>query len=182
MSREGMGGYLADFGILSCNENPYLPCLDSLGFTWADAVALIDQQKVFVSKCYRKRTVYLSPEVYFLLKECRKSRLMTTDAAALYEILVAVPMESGALKRLVPLEKKAYDKALSFLLEESYVTALRNGTWKLPNWSCYVYGTAAEWEVLAEKPMASNDPMARLYAILGKTMPGKEVAKLLTGA
>lgn len=174
--------YLNDFGILACNENPYLPCLDTLGFTWADAVALIDRQQVFVCKLYRKRTVYLSAELYFLLKQCRTPHPMTEDATALYEVLSAVPMESGDLKRLVPLEKKAYDRALNFLLEEGYITAIRNGTWKLSNWSCYVYGLAAEWERLAEKPAVCHDPETRLRTILSKTLSEKEVAKLLRGA
>ena len=182
MSYKEMGQYLTNFGILFCNENPYLPCLDTLGFTWADAVALIDRQEVFVSKLYRKRTVYLSPEVYFLLRECRTPRPMTSDAGALYEVLAAAPMESGDLKRLVPLEKKAYDKALNFLQEEGYVTAVRNGTWKLSNWSCYVYGTALEWEKLAGKPIICDDSEARLRVILNKSMSEKEVAKLLRGA
>lgn len=182
MSAEGMLRYLNDFGILACNENPHLPCLNTLGFTWADAVALIDRQQVFVCKLYRKRTVYLSAEVYFLLKQCRIPRPMTGDANVLYEVLSAVPMESGDLKRLVLMEKKAYDKALSFLLEEGYITAVRNGTWKLSNWSCYVYGPAVVWEKLAEKPAVCHDPETRLHTILGKTMSEKEVAKLLQSA
>ncbi|SBW03155.1 hypothetical protein KL86CLO1_11743 [uncultured Eubacteriales bacterium] len=179
MSSKGMGQYLADFGILACNENPWLPSLDMLGFTWADAVALIDRQEVFVSKAWRRRTVYLSPEVYFLLKECREHRPMTTDAIALYDILLSAPMESADLKRLVPLQKRAFDKTLEFLMEECYVTALRNGTWKTSNWSSYVYGAAETWEALAHRPAPNADSWAALTAILGRTMPEREVAKLL---
>lgn len=182
MSSEGMGQYLADFGILACNENPWLPGLDVLGFTWADAVALIDRQEVFVSKAWRRRTAYLSPEVYFLFKECRTYQPMPTDAAALYDILLSAPMESADLKRLVPLEKRAYDKALEFLLEQCYVTVLRNGTWKTSHWSSYVYGTAGTWEALAHRPAPNADPKAALTAILRRTMPEREVAKLLEHA
>lgn len=175
----GMGQYLAQFGILACGENPWLPCLDTLGFTWADAVALIDRQEVFVSKVWRRRTVYLSPEVYFLLKKCWTRRPMPADSAALYEILLEVPMGNADLKRLVPLEKRACEKALEFLMEECYVTALRNGVWKTPNWSSYIYGTAEMWETLAPRAVPSADPRAALAAILGRSMPEREVAKLL---
>lgn len=42
MSAEALKTYLNMAGILSCNVNPYLPALDDIGCTWADAVALID--------------------------------------------------------------------------------------------------------------------------------------------
>lgn len=179
LGSDGMGRYLAEFGILACGENSWLPCLDTLGFTWADAVALIDRQEVFVSKVWRRRTVYLSPEAYFLLKECRTRRAMSADAAGLYEILLEVPMGSADLKRLVPLERRACDKALEFLMEECYVTALCNGVWKTPNWSSYIYGAAETWEALAPRAVPSVDPRAALTVILGRSMPEREVAKLL---
>ncbi|MGF0005842.1 AlkZ-related protein [Eubacteriales bacterium SGI.150] len=180
MSAEALKTYLNMAGILSCNVNPYLPALDDIGCTWADAVALIDTHEVFYCKNYRKRTIYLSPEVYYLLKACRTQRPMTDQAALLYALLEqSHGIETGELRENSLLGQKDFVKAMDFLLEQRYITAIANGTWLNLNWSTYRYGTARAWEGLApQPPEGSGDPAARLNAILSRSLPDGEIGRL----
>ena len=68
MRTNPLQSYLEINGILLCNRNPDLPALEDVGCTWQDVTELIDQHKLFYSKAFRKRTTYLSPEAYYLLK------------------------------------------------------------------------------------------------------------------
>ena len=170
-------------GILACNRNPYLPSLDDFGFAWGEMTALIDRKALFLSKFFRHRTVYLAPRVYFLLRQCRPRRPMPPDAASLYGILEnSPPLETGEWKQLSLLDHTRYQKAFQFLLEQRYATALANGSVLNPNWSTLKYGTAEAWEACSVSPPPSRDPEEELRAILGRTLPEGEVARLLRGA
>lgn len=68
MSAAQLKAYLDATGILACNTDAHLRCLEDIGCSWADAVELIEKKELFLSKVYRKRTVYLSPRVYHMLK------------------------------------------------------------------------------------------------------------------
>ena len=181
MSAEGLRRYLEVMGILGCNVNPYLPSLSDVDCSWSDAVALIDRHEIFVSKVYRRRTVYLSPEVYYLLKACRTSRPMTAQAEGLYRLLEAAPpMEAGELRPLSQLVQGEFSKAMDVLLEQMYVTALENGRYLNETWSTYRYGTAAAWEALAPPPPSvPQDPVERLKIILERSLAPEEVRRLL---
>lgn len=63
--------YLQINGILLCNANPYLPALEDIRCSWNDMTELIDSHQLFYCKAFRKRTTYLSAEVYYLLKAVR---------------------------------------------------------------------------------------------------------------
>lgn len=67
--------YLNYAGILTCNENQYLPCISDIGCGMQDVSDLIDSYDLFYCKAYRKRTTYLSREAYFLLKQCLRIKL-----------------------------------------------------------------------------------------------------------
>lgn len=180
MGAEGLMRYLEVTGILGCNVNPYLPSLSDVGCTWGDAVALIDRHRVFVSKVYRKRTVYLSPQVYYLLKACRTRPPMGAEAAQVYRLLEeGGAMEAGDLRALSQLPQAAFAKALDFLLEQMYVTALENGHYLNENWSTYRYGTAEAWERLTPPGPLPENPEARLREILERNLPPEEAARLL---
>lgn len=173
--------YLDIHGLLACNDNLYLPSLADIGCTWADMTDLLDQHGLFYCKAYRKRTIYLSPRAYSLLKQCRKQRPMTEHAQLLYGLLETnPPMETTLLKRFAALPDKAFKAAFDFLLENLYVTAYANGTVRNPTWSTFLYSTAAAWE----KAVPTQDPCngsAReaLWAIVSSTLSEKEFAKLV---
>lgn len=175
--------YMQAMGILSCNRNPYLPALEDLGFTWGEMTALLNKRELFYCKAYRKRTVYLSPRAYFLLRQCRLRPPLAGEAAALYELMKqTAPIETADLKRLTALGPKEFQRGFDFLLQNLYATALENGTVRNPNWSTFRYGTAEQWEELAATQPPSPDPEGELRALLGQTMPEKELTRLLSCA
>ena len=120
----------------------------------------------------------MAPRVYFLLRQCRPRRPMPPDAASLY----SPPLETGEWKQLSLLDHTRYQKAFQFLLEQRYATALANGSVLNPNWSTLKYGTAEAWEACSVSPPPSRDPEEELRAILGRTLPEGEVARLPRGA
>lgn len=178
-----MKEYLDTMGILGCNVNPWLPALDDVGLCWRDMTQALDRHAFFYTKAYRHRVAYLSPRVYYLLKSCRPQKPLTGDGLAVYTILEqAGPMETEDLRRLSGLSTPRYVKAFDFLLENLYATALRNGHYINENWSGLFYCTAEAWEACVPAPERSGDPAAELYAILGRSLPEAEVARLLRGA
>ena len=58
-------------GMAGCNVCPYLRSIDEIGGSWQAAMSLIAAHKLFYTKVYRHRTVYLSAEVYALLRFIR---------------------------------------------------------------------------------------------------------------
>lgn len=176
MSVGALKKYLDITGILSCNVNPYLPALSDIQCEWDDMTKLLDRHQLFHCKSYRKRTTYLSPEVYYLLKAVKPQRPMDHDAKQLYRILEQTPgLESGELRQLSQLNQQAFVKAMDLLLEERYVTALQNGTYLNPNWSTFRYGTATAWEAYTPAPAPVVNPRQRLVTILERTLAEDEV-------
>ena len=167
--------YLETNGILLCNANPYLPALEDVGCVWQDVTELIDRHLLFYSKAFQKRTAYLSQEVYYLLKAVRPQKPLTPAAETLYGLLKQVPMaETPFLKRVSALSAKKYSQGFDFLLQNLYITAVKNGTVLNENWSTFYYGTAEEWEKNSTNIFSCADPAARLWEILSHTMTEKQ--------
>ena len=167
--------YLETNGILLCNANPYLPALEDVGCAWQDVTELIDNHLLFYSKAYQKRTAYLSREVYYLLKAVKPQKPLIPAAETLYDLLKQVPMaEASFLKRVSALTAKEYSHGFDFLLQNLYITAVKNGTALNENWSTFYYGTSAEWEKSSTNIYSCSDPAARLWEILSHTMTEKQ--------
>lgn len=167
--------YLWQNGILLCNQNPYLPALEDIGCTWRQVTELIDAHQLFYCKAFKKRTTYLSPEAYYLLKSLRRPRPMSPDAERIFALLRdQPPAETAFLKRMAELPAKRYGQAFDFLLQNLYVTALQNGTDLNPHWSTFLYGTAQAWEALTPPALSAADAEARLWELVGRTMQEKE--------
>ena len=180
MSAAQLKKYLDATGILACNTDAYLHCLEDIGCTWADAVELIEKKELFLCKAYRKRTVYLSPRVYHLLKGCRYQRPMPEPAARLCQILQTSPgLETGELRELAQMDQRTLLTAMDFLLEELYITAVGNGHWLNPNWSTYRYGTAEAWEREAAPGQEEEHPRETLQEFLSWSMPEEEIRRLI---
>lgn len=172
--------YLERYGVVACNTNAYLPALEDVGCTWLDAVALIDRQQAFLCKAFRKRTVYLSREAYYLLKCCRARPPLPDGASRLYALLSgSSPMDTRMLKSASALPEKDYARAFSFLLENLYVTALHNGKPLNPNWSTLLYGTAEAWEEMAPDVCSPADARAELTRLLSQSLSEGELRRFL---
>ena len=181
MSAAQLKAYLDATGILACNTDANLRCLEDIGCSWADAVELIEKKELFLSKVYRKRTVYLSPRVYHLLKQCRYQRPMPEPAERLYRLLQGVPggLETGELRELAQMDQRTLLTAMDFLLEELYITAVGNGHWLNPNWSTYRYGTAEVWEDASASQPEKVHPKETLMEFLSWSMPEEEIRRLI---
>lgn len=168
--------YLQFAGILTCNVNPYLPSLSDIGCEWCDATALIDSHGLFYTKVYRKRTAYLSNEVYFLLSKCFVKKPLDEHSGRLYELIKeSGPSDTETLKILSCMEQSHFKKAFDFLLENLYITAFQNGKMINPNWSTFLYSTAEAWEKAVRTPIQKACSAAKLKNILKRTMPEKEL-------
>jgi hypothetical protein len=171
--------YLQKYGILLCNTNPDLPALEDIGCGWSDVTELIDRRELFYCKAFRKRTTYLSKETYYLLKEVRQKKPLTPPAQRIYAILEnGAEVETGFIKAVSGLDRKAYREGFDFLLQNLYVTALRNGKPLNESWSTFLYAAAAEWEKRAPGPPPVENAAARLWEILSQTMTERQFRSL----
>ena len=134
-------------GILLCNESPDLPSLVSLGFDMETIMGLVDLHRVFYCMAYRKRSTFLSPKAYYLLKRCRTYPEMDADCEKICRAARALgPAEKDELKEAAGMEKKTFEKAFRFFLDNLYLTAYGRGKRLTPDWYAYLYCTADRWE------------------------------------
>mgnify|MGYP006865374286 FL=1 len=172
MCMNPLQNYLEANGILLCNRNSDLPALEDVGCTWQDVTELIDQRRLFYSKVFRKRTTYLSPEAYYLLKAAKSQKPLTPPAERILSLLGNGSIaETAFLKRVCGLSPKEYRDGFDFLLQNLYITAMANGTVLNESWSTFQYGTAQTWEALSPPPPQRGDPKARLWELLRPTVP-----------
>jgi hypothetical protein len=180
---ENIRSQLKDRGIFSCNDNIYLPSINDIGCEAGDVIELIDSHEIFYCKAYRNRTVYLSQEVYFLLKNCLIRPSLNEKSQMIYRLLKSGPLETKLIKVFAQISGKEYSKAFSFLLENLYVTAFSRGKILTPNWATFVYSTAEEWEEHANydfsKVITREEAERRLRGILSNTMTSQEIDRLL---
>ena len=175
-----MQAWLDQNGILLCNQNADLPALDDIGCTWRDAMELIDAHRAFYSKAYKKRTAYLSPEAYRLIKTLRPQRPMTGPARELYSVIEGNPGADAAfLKSACAMESREYRAGMDFLLQNLYVTAIASGRELNESWSELLYCTAEEWERLAPYTAPAEDPEKRLLELTCGIMTEKQFRLLI---
>ena len=164
--------YLGDNDILLCNRNPDLPALEDVGCTWQDVTELIDRHELFYSKAFRKRTTYLSPEAYYLLKAAKPQKPLIPPAEHILSLLGNGSIaETAFLKQVCGLSSREYRDGFDFLLQNLYIIAMANGAVLNESWSTFRYGTAHAWEALSPPPPQCGDPKARLWELLRPTVP-----------
>ena len=172
--------YLQINGILLCNANPYLPALEDIRCSWNDMTELIDSHQLFYCKAFRKRTTYLSAEVYYLLKVVSTPKKMSENAKTIYRMLDGKPSgDTKFLKEAAGLPAKDFQAGFDFLLQNLYITALENGKQLHETWSSFYYGTAGQWEQYAPDVYDASDARERLREILSRTMQEKDIKWLI---
>ena len=152
-------------------------------------MSLIAAHKLFYTKVYRHRTVYLSAEVYALLRCIRQGRepLYPYPARHLLDLLEQrEPCTMQELKAASGLAAKTFQKAWQTLLETMAVTAWAPYQELNPQWSSMLYCTAARWEEAAA-PARMGRPARRsqksaIRARLHGTIAEKDVEKLIRDA
>lgn len=171
--------YFAKNGILLCNENKFLPSLDTVGGDWNAIVYLIEQGEVFYSKLYRGRVSYLSREFYYQIKPYRQKLEAVSDRAReAYAFIESAGLTTSAdIKNMLMLSGKVFNERMDELFSQLLVTAVKRERTINPNWSSFCWGTYARWEERAGVPTRPPDESAArgMLALLTE----RDIRKLL---
>lgn len=168
--------------ILLCNDNAYLPSLNDVGGDWNAIIHLIETREVVYSKAYRKRTTYLSPALYAMLKPYKQRfNKLTETSKNIYNFLSACgPMSTQEIKDALMLSSKSFGSAFDPLLTELFVTAMERDRTMNETWSSFLWGTYAQWEATLHHPLPKVEASdANLIALLSHLMAEKEIAALM---
>lgn len=174
--------YFARNHILLCNDNAYLPSLNGVGGDWNAIVHLIETREAAYSKAYRKRTTYLSPALYAMLKPYKQRfNKLSEESRRIYDFLAGCgPNSTAAIKDTLLLSSKAFSAAFDPLLSELLVTAMERDRTIHESWSSFLWGTSAQWEETLPYPLPNMEATeANVIALLSHLMPQKEIALLL---
>lgn len=176
---------IKDIGMLLLNENKQFLSVMELGGDWDTIMSLIEEREVFFSKVYKKRTTYLSRELYFLLKRFRQRTLLGYTEQKIYEFLSQCGgADTETIKAALMIEDKKFKKAMDKLLESMNVTVLHRARTLNPQWSSFLWGTFEQWEEGCENvELSQNDDenMKKIESILIKSMSRKEIHNFLNG-
>ncbi|MDT8717678.1 hypothetical protein IAI10_13485 [Clostridium sp. 19966] len=169
---------LADYidmnGILLCNDNKELPSLCGLGYSMENIISLIEAHQVFYCKAYKKRSTYLSIKAYQLLSGIKPIKPLTSESQTIYnEIKKYDFVDKDALKNELNIEKKTFDKAFDFLLENLYITAY-SGKRINSSWYSYLYCTNDRWKKEISALHFNGNPKEELWKVLGRNMNQKD--------
>jgi hypothetical protein len=176
--------YINKFGLIACNKDSYIKSLDDIGCSWQDAVALIDDRKIFYSKIYKHKTVYLSIRLYSLLKKFNTGIIVNENSRLIYNILENnPPQNTDMLKTVSQLNKNEFKKAQLELLEQLHMTAISSYKSININWSSFYYTTSSNWEKsikFEEADCTMEEAKEEIFILLGKTMKSSEIEKLIS--
>lgn len=178
-TKDLLRSYFVQNGILLCNENKDLPSLPSVGGTWNDIVAMIEDREVFYSKLYKGRVTYLSQAFYYHVKPLRQreERLSPQAAELLAFLRKAGPIGTDELKRFFPLWGKTLSVYLDELLKELFVTAVRRDRTLNESWCTFLWAGREVWE--ANRPPLSPTPIEARRLLAG-LMTEKQAERLLS--
>ncbi|MDO4572848.1 MAG: hypothetical protein Q4C13_05725 [Clostridia bacterium] len=180
MSAERLKEYLDAAGVIGCNASRSLCSLEDIGCTWSDAMRLIDRHQIFYAKAIRGRSVYFSPEAFYLLRAARRAPALDEAAQTLLSLIGGMPpAERSELARFAAMPKKRFDAAFARLLQSMQITALFSGRRINERWSTLIYGTTEAWAALNGEAFAADDPRAALRRLLGPSLSEAALEALL---
>lgn len=166
--------YMDMNGILLCNENKELPSLCGLGYNMENIIGLIELHQVFYCKVYKKRSTYLSVKAYKLLSRCKIVKDFPSEAEVIYnEIKKYDFVDKDDLKQALNMEKKTFDRAFDFLLENLLITAWC-GKKINSSWYSYLYCTSDQWEKQVQGLHFNGNPKEELWRIFNGHMSEKD--------
>ncbi|MBB6214070.1 hypothetical protein HNQ80_000139 [Anaerosolibacter carboniphilus] len=171
--------YMNTYGILSCNLNKYLPAIDEVGGNWNAIITLIEQREVFHCKAYRKRTTYLSKELYYLLKPHKQQTASLPDFSKkiLNFLSEYGPANTTTIKNVLFLSNKEFSIHFDLLLQEMLVTVIKKDSTINQTWSSFIWGTYTDWEKTTNCYRDKDDEY--LIELLSKSLSSKEITKLM---
>ncbi len=166
--------YFERNGFLLVNEHPSLPSVDALGYTMQNVVYLIENRKIFYSKAFGKRPIYLSIQAYQYLKRIKPIKPLTDEAKMIFDEMKRFEsIDKNDLKKRLNMETKVFNKAFDFLLENLYITACE-GKKLNAQWYSYLYCTAEQFNSKVTGLHFNGDCREALWQIVKNTMNEKE--------
>lgn len=174
--------YFARNHILLCNDNAYLPSINDAGGDWNAIIYLIEAREAVYSKAYRKRTAYLSPALYAMLKPYKQRfNRLSEQSRRIYDFLSACgPKSTQEIKNALLLSGKSFSAAFDPLLSELLVTAMERDRTINETWSSFLWGTYGQWEDTLAHPLPKSEAsQANLLALLSHLMDEKEIVALM---
>ncbi|MDF2485160.1 MAG: hypothetical protein K0R46_1328 [Herbinix sp.] len=172
--QEELREYIDTNGILLCNVNKDLPSLCGLGYNMENIIGLIELHQVFYCKTYKKRSTYLSVKAYQFLKRCKSDKPLYPEAQIIYHAIRKCDfIDKDEFRLSFSLDKKAFDKAFDFLLENLYITAFA-GKRLNPNWYSYLYCNSERWEEEVTGMHFNGNAKEALRILVGKHMNEKD--------
>jgi hypothetical protein len=172
--QEELKDYIDIHGILLCNENVELPSLCSLGYNMENITGLIELHQVFYCKAYKKRSTYLSVRAYQLLRRTKTVKELYPEAKIIYDDIRRQDyIDKEVFKIRYEMDKKVFDKAFDFLLENLYITAYA-GKRLNPNWYTYLYCSFDRFDKEVAGLHYNGDPKEALWKLVGTHMSEKD--------
>lgn len=169
-----LGDYIEAHGILLCNVNDDLPSLCSLGYNMENIIGLIELHQVFYCKAFKKRSAYLSIKAFQLLNRCKTVKGLYPEAELIYNEMKKVDfIDKEDFKKSFTMDKKIFDKAFDFLLENLYITAYA-GKRINANWYAYLYCTTDRWEKEVGGLHFNGNPKDALWKLVSRDMSEKD--------
>lgn len=173
MRNEELLEYFDAHGFLLMNEHKTLPSVDTLGYNMQNLVYLIEDRKVFYSKAFGKKPIYLSIRAYQLLKRVKEIRPLTQEAkVVLDEMQKQECTDKADIRKALGMDTKIFNKAFDFLLENLYITACA-GKKINANWYSYLYCTEEQFKKKITGLHFNGDSKAALWNIVKDTMDEK---------
>jgi hypothetical protein len=171
--------YINSFGILLCNNNKYLPSIFDVGGSWNAVVNLIEKKEIYYCKVFRKRTTYLSKDLYRMLKPFKQDiTILPEKSLMIYNFLNKYGISNTkTMREILGLSTATFNLYFSPLLREMLVTAIDRDKTMNVSWSSFNWGIYSEWEEDNDYSYTYDKDL--LYEILRRQLSQKEIDKLL---
>lgn len=182
ISSEQLNRYIEADGMILLNHNMYYPNLEDYCGNWDTIMKLIEDRKVFFSKFYKKRTTYLSKELYFCIKPFKQDMALNSVEQAIFDLLMETDgVDTEFIKNSLLIDKKVFDQAMSMLLKNVKITVLNKGKQLTDNWSTFVWGTFLQWEKGVNWSNRLSEKEARVFIDdkLGRFLTKRQIDNLL---
>jgi hypothetical protein len=135
---------------------------------------LIELHQVFYCKTYKKRSTYLSVRAYQLLKRIKTVKELYPEAKRIYDDFRRQDyIDKEEFKTNYEMDKKVFDQAFDFLLENLYITAYA-GKRLNPNWYSYLYCSSDHFDKEVAGLHYNGNPADALWKLVGKHMSEKD--------
>lgn len=175
--------YVNRFGMIGCNSNKYVTSISEMGISLNAVMELIDHKEIFYTKVFMRRTVYISKQLYFLLKAIKGCKAHNYYESHILEIMKMLqPVSTKYLKAACKICNGKYNENFNKLLENMSITAYCTYEFMNPHWASMLYVTSSKWEEEIKYPSIEcprEEAEEKIKSILSNTIGQKYIEKLI---